>query len=205
MRRLPLVVEQGLASIRLAKTRLAHTLSQRVGIENITCHRGCTHCCHYPVTVSLWEGISLYRALQREGLWRAQLKANLEHHAGLTFGTAPEVWLMAGIACPLLDGALCSVYASRPFRCRSTVSTRDPDLCRPVHFGRETFEDVARESMEFDGLERRASRASRDHVRGLDEHVPLSVAVLIGYQLVEEQIELDEIALTLLRMLNRSS
>jgi Fe-S-cluster containining protein len=191
--------------MRLAKTRLADSLLQRVGIENITCHKGCTHCCYYPVTISLWEGISLYRVLQREGLWRAQLKTGLEHHAGLTFGTAPEVWLMAGIACPLLDGALCSVYGSRPFRCRSTVSTRDPELCRSVYFGRGTFEDTAHESAEFDRLEHRASRASRDHVRGLEEHVPLSVAVLIGYQLVEEQIELDEIALTLLRMLNRSS
>jgi Fe-S-cluster containining protein len=205
VRRLPLVVEQGLASTRLAKTRLGDALAQRVGIENITCHRGCSHCCHYPMAISLFEGMSLYRALLRDGLWRQQLKASLEHHAGLTFGTAPEIWLMASIPCPLLAGGLCSVYSSRPFRCRATLSTKDPDLCRPAYFGRDTFEDVASETTEFDGHEQQASRASRDHARGLHERVPLSVAVLIGRQLVEEEIGFDEVALTLLRMLSRSS
>ena len=204
MRRLPLTVEQGLASTRLAKTRLTEVIALRVGIENITCHKGCSHCCHYPVTISLWEGISLYRALRREGLWHPQLKSSLERHAGLTFGTAPEIWLMAGIPCPMLDGGRCSVYASRPFRCRATVSTRDPDRCRPVYFQPGTFEDVTPETTEFDSLEHRVSRASRDHARGLHERVPLSVAILMGYQLVEELIQLDEIALTLLRMLSRS-
>lgn len=205
MRRLPLVVEQGLAANRLAKTRIADALELRVGIENITCHRGCHHCCTYPITISLLEGISLYRVLQRDGLWRSQLKVSLEWHAGLTFGTAPEVWLMSGIACPLLDNGMCAVYASRPFRCRATVSAKDPDLCRAVHFGPGTFEDVARETAEFDSIEEKVSRASRDVARGLHEHVPLSVAVLIGYQLVEELIDFDEVALTLLRMLSRTA
>lgn len=201
MRRLPLVVEQGLASTRLSKVRLADAIALRVGIENITCHKGCHHCCHYPLTISLWEGILVYRVLRRDGLWRPPLKAALERHARLTFGTAPEIWLMAGIPCPLLEDARCSVYASRPFRCRVTVSTRDPDLCRPVHFGPGTFEDVTPETTEFHNLEHRISRASRDHVRGLHERVPLSVAILVGFKLVEELIDLDEIALTLLRML----
>lgn len=205
VRRLPLAVEQGVASTRLAKSRLTDAMALRIGIENITCHRGCNHCCSYPVTISLFEGISLYRTLVRDGTWRPALKASLERHAGLTFGTAPEIWLMAGIPCPLLDGSLCSVYASRPFRCRATFSIRDPDLCRPVYFGPGTFEDVEAESREFDALEQKMSRASRDHARGLHERVPLSVAVLVGQQLVDELIGFDEVALTLLKMLSRAT
>lgn len=198
-------MEQGLASCRLAKSRLAVSFAMKVGLENITCHKGCNHCCHYPVTISIWEGISLYRVLQQDGLWRSQLKTSLERHAHLTFGAAPEIWLMAAIPCPLLVDGLCSVYYSRPFRCRVTSSTKDPDMCRSVYFGPETFENTQRETAEFSEAERRASKASRDHVRGLDEHVPLSVAILLGCQIVEEEIQLEEIPLTLLKMLSRST
>lgn len=200
-----MVVEQGLASTSLAKSRLSDSFALKLGLDDITCRRGCSHCCYYPVTISIWEGVSLYRALKREGIWKRQFKASLEHHARLTFGTAPETWLMAGIPCPLLVDGMCSAYASRPFRCRVTTSTKDPDRCRSVYFGPETFESNQMESAEFAGVERRASRASRDHCRGLDARVPLSVAVLVGYQIVEEVIQLDEVTLTLLRMLGQSA
>lgn len=204
VRRLPLAIEKGLAAARLAKSRLTDGFVQDVGVENVTCHKRCTHCCHYPVTISLWEGISLYRALQREGLWRATLKASLERHAGLTFGTAPEIWLMSEIPCPLLADGLCIIYSNRPFRCRATLSTQDPDLCRPAYFGPATFADSSQVTSEFEAVEQRSARASRDDARGLDAHVPLSVAVLVAHQLIEGIIELDEIALTFLRILSRS-
>lgn len=205
MRRLPLVVERGLASTRLAKTQLSHALQVRVGHENITCRQGCNHCCHYPLTISLWEGLGLYQGLRREGLWRPSLKASLERHAALTFETAPEVWLMATIPCPLLDEGRCAAYQDRPFACRATLSTRDPDLCRGVYFGPGTFEDVSRERAAFEALEHQASRAARDQVRGLDQHVPISVAVLIGYQVMEDVIPLEDVPAALLRLARRSS
>lgn len=202
LRRLPLVVEQGVASTRLARAKLADSFSLRVGIENINCRKGCHHCCRYPVVISILEGISLYRALQRTGLWRSQLKADLEKHTSLTFGVAPEVWLMSDIACPLLVEGACSVYVDRPMQCRVTASTSDPDRCRSVYFGSDTFADNKPELAQFAAVEHREARSSRDHARGLDQRVPLSVAVLLGHLVVEGTIDFGEIPLTLLRFLH---
>lgn len=205
MRHLPLAVGQGLASTRLAKHRLADSFTARIGLDNTTCRKGCQHCCHYPLSISVWEGLSLYQALKEEGLWRPPLKLALERHSALTFGTAPEVWLLAGIPCPLLFEGTCSSYPHRPLRCRVTVSTRDPDLCRAVYFGPHTFESNQEELSEFETVEQRAGKASRDFVRGMDQHVPLSTAVLIGHQIAEEEIALEEVPRTLLSFLGQAS
>jgi hypothetical protein len=129
----------------------------------------------------------------------------MERHSSLTFGTAPEVWLLSAIPCPLLVGNLCIAHDHRPFRCRVTASSRDPELCRPVNFHPQTFEDNRWEDAEFRSVEEGAARDCRDFVRGLDERVPLSTAVLMGYRIVEEIIPLEEVPLTLLRMLGESS
>jgi len=200
-RRLPLVVERGLASTRLAKATLSETFALKVGLDSTTCRKGCSHCCSYPVAISLWEGLTLYEGLKADGLWTTDLRLELERHSRLTFGTAPEIWLMAAIPCPLLVSNLCTAHEHRPFRCRVTASSRDPALCRAVHFHALTFEDNQREDTEFREVEERAARASRQYVRGMSERVPLSTAVLIGHRVVEELITLEEIPLTLLRLL----
>lgn len=202
--RLPIVVERGLASTRLANASLSSAFALKVGLDDTTCRKGCTHCCSYPLTISLWEGLSLYQALKARGLWRSSLKDELDRHSSLTFGTAPEVWMLAGIACPLLAGELCIAYEHRPFRCRVTVSRRDPDLCRPVHFGQGTFVDNQLEASDFEAVERQASRASREHVRGMEQRVPLSTAVLVGHQIAEGLITLEAVPVTLLRLLGKS-
>lgn len=204
-RRLPLVVEQGLASTRLAKAALAEAFILKVGIDNTTCRKGCAHCCYYPLTLSLWEGITVYQGLKATGSWTSEIKQRLEHHSSLTFGTAPEVWLLSSIPCPLLEDNLCIAHDHRPFRCRVTASSRDPDLCRPVRFGPDTFEDNRWEDTEFRAVEAAAARDCRDYVRGLDERVPLSTAVLVGYGVVEETIPLDDVPRTLLQMLGKDS
>lgn len=200
-RRLPLVVEQGLASTRLAKASLAESFALKVGLDNTTCRKGCAHCCYYPLTISLWEGITLYEGLRADGLWTSDLKAEMAHHSALTFGTAPEVWLLSATPCPLLVGNLCTAHDHRPFRCRVTASSRDPELCRGVHYNPTTFEDRQWEDVEFKAVEHQAARDCREYVRGLDERVPLSTAVLVAHQLVEATIALQEIPVALLRLL----
>jgi Fe-S-cluster containining protein len=201
-RRLPLVVEQGLASTRLAKAALSESFALKVGLDNTTCRQGCAHCCYYPVTISLWEGITVYLGLKADGLWTSELRQRCERHTSLTFGTAPEVWLLASIPCPLLADNLCISHDHRPLRCRMTASSQDPELCRPVHFNSLTFEDNRWEDTEFRAIEARAARDSRDHVRGMDERVPLSTAILMGHRIVEEIIPLEEVPITLMRLLS---
>lgn len=201
-RRLPLVVEQGLASTRLAKAALSESFALKVGLDNTTCRKGCAHCCHYPVTISLWEGITVYQGLKAEGLWTSEFRQKCEKHSSLTFGTAPEIWLLASIGCPLLADNLCVSHAHRPLRCRMTASNRDPALCRPVHFNQSTFLDNRWEDTEFRAIEARAARDSRDHVRGMDERVPISTAVLMGHRVVEGIVPLEEVPIVLLRLLS---
>lgn len=177
---------------------------QRVGWDGVTCRKGCTHCCHYPLAISLWEGISIYQALKEEGQWRPPLKASLEHHSGQTLGASAEIWLLAAIPCPLLADGMCTVYAHRPFRCRVTTSSRNPDLCRPASFGPDTFIDNQPERLEFALVEQRAAKTSRDHVRAMNQQLPVSTAVLLAQQLVEGIIPLAQIPSTLLRLLERS-
>lgn len=203
MKRLPIVVEQGLATTRLARERLGNAFVLRVGLDRLTCRRGCTHCCHYPLTISLSEGLLLYRALKERDQWHAQLKRDLERHSGLTFGTAPEAWLLAEIPCPLLVEQRCSAYEQRPFRCRTTVSTRDPDLCRTVYFAAHTFEDARVERVEFEATEIRSAKAIREHIRGLEQHVPLSTAVLVGHQIDEGLLAPEDLPQALLRLLSQ--
>lgn len=201
-RRLPLVVEQGLASTRLAKAVLSESFALKVGLDNTTCRKGCAHCCHYPVTISLWEGITVYQGLKAEGLWTSEFRQRCEKHSHLTFGTAPEIWLLASIPCPLLTDNLCVAHVHRPLRCRMTASSRDPSLCRPVNFNALTFEDNRWEDNEFREIEGRAARDCRDQVRSLDERVPLSTAVLMGHQIVEQLVPLEEVPIALLELLN---
>lgn len=203
-RRLPLVVEQGLASTRLAKAALSESFVLKIGIDNTTCRKGCAYCCYYPLTISLWEGVTVYQGLKADGLWTSELRQELERHSSLTFGTAPEVWLLSSIPCPLLVGNLCAAHDHRPFRCRVTASSRDPELCRPVHYQPLTFEDNRWEDAEFRAVEESAARDCRDYVRGMEERVPLSTAVLVGHRMVEETIPLEEVPLTLLKLLGGS-
>ena len=200
-RRLPLVMEQGIASTRLAKASISESFALEVGLDSTTCRKGCAHCCHYPVTISLWEGLALYQGLKADGLWTSQLREQVERHSSLSFGTAPEVWLLASLPCPLLAGNLCIGYDHRPLRCRLTVSNHDPEYCRPVHFDAQTFVNTERESDEFRAIEHSAARECRDEVRGVDEHVPVSTALLVSHRIIEGRISLREVPLTLLRLL----
>lgn len=195
-RRLTVVLEQGLAAVRLNRTRAAGALLLRIGLDETTCRMGCTHCCHYPVRISILEGIVLYRALQTKNLWNSDLKHALQEHSKRTFEVAPEVWLLAGIACPLLAEGQCTAYDARPFSCRMTFSTRDPDRCRSVYFGSGTFVDHRAESAAFEHVLRLAAKGAQSRL--LQEAVPISTAILLGRHVVECGAESEDLDRSLL-------
>jgi len=81
------------------------------------CRRGCDHCCHLPVGVTLGEALRLADAVRAE----ASLAARV---ATAATATAARTWLgLVGEPCPLLVDGACAVHAARPLPCRSLAST----------------------------------------------------------------------------------
>lgn len=135
--KLPAKVERAVADVRARKLGLADEFERalRGAVSEvktaIMCQAGCSHCCLYPIYVSVLEAIPTYRHLRNAGQWTPALRKKLKAHADMTLALAPEVWLLSLIACPLLDGGSCTVYLTRPLTCRVTYSTGDPLRCHP--------------------------------------------------------------------------
>ncbi|BCR04714.1 zinc/iron-chelating domain-containing protein [Desulfuromonas versatilis] len=104
----------------------------------IWCARGCRGCCNLAVNATFSEAL-----LAAEVLTAAQ-DASLGEHVERLRQMLPEAGDLKSYLrlhrrkvgfCPFLteDGA-CGIYASRPFSCRSLLSTRNSDWCA-VDFG----------------------------------------------------------------------
>jgi Fe-S-cluster containining protein len=190
-RHLPIVVEQGLATIRINRTRAATQLFYRIGMDAVTCRKGCNHCCYYPVRISIFEGVLLYRELQTNQLWNGSLKLALERHSKQTYELASEVWLMSNIPCPLLSDNRCTAYGARPFVCRMTVSVGDPDRCRPAQFSTDSFVQHSAEAAAFNDEVFWAARSAQSRLMHLP--LPISTAVLLGRYVVESGVGIDDL------------
>lgn len=131
------------------------------GGREVTCHRGCSHCCHLLVEVSWEEAQELARWIVRQTPERqAKFQAAVKRAAreakqffmsrkatrryaepvreGLHF---PEYlfnryFLDKARPCPFLDGGACAAYEARPTPCRLHVVTSAPELC-----SREVIDD----------------------------------------------------------------
>jgi hypothetical protein len=96
------------------------------------CRRGCSHCCHIPVSITSAEARVIGAATGKA----------VAAPAGLTCGdldlSKVRPWEVQqrrfiGQPCPFLSGSECSIYDSRPFACRVHVSLDDDAfLCRLV-------------------------------------------------------------------------
>lgn len=92
------------------------TLSEQLRarfLRQLNCQLGCTGCCHQHLTLSQVEADFVAAAVrQLPGEVQTRVAA-----AAAKLKAAPE----AGepLACPLLDGAGCAIYRSRPVICRT--------------------------------------------------------------------------------------
>jgi len=84
--------------------------------KEIACRGGCTHCCHLFVSATAPEIFLLARSIDEAAKQRL-LATNRQTHP-----MSIEERLRAIVPCPILDGGLCSAYATRPTSCRSTTS-----------------------------------------------------------------------------------
>jgi hypothetical protein len=90
------------------------------------CKKGCSHCCHYEITVSIVEVEYIKRNIKIKGKIRSQ----------------------RGKACPFLRQGICSIYPYRPFLCRRLLSLADSerwckeDICNKFNFPLISFSEV---------------------------------------------------------------
>lgn len=190
-RRLPLLTEQALHAVRAEKTKKGETFRESIEDKDldVTCRKGCSHCCRHPIMISVLEGAIIYYWLRNNGKWTSTLKLQLDNHAKTVVGLPPETWTLINIPCPLLEDDLCIAYKSRPFLCQTTYSVGLPDLCRPEQFSvRTPLVPRIEELLNFQKLEKSFydSSESRYHV------VPLSLAVLLGEQLATGKIDFSD-------------
>lgn len=154
----------------------------------VSCKKGCSACCYYPVMVSILEALVIYRGLLKHRMWTSTLKAKFEESANKVRGLNLEVWFLSHIACPLLDeeSKTCTAYKQRPFSCRTVFSRSDPALCDPATSGghpplldrKQVVSEVGQEE----------SRLMRKHQLGRIV-LPLSVAVLLAEKLDKGEID----------------
>lgn len=186
---LPVMVNRTLGEANASRLLDAESFEKRVRKNgNVTCSKGCAHCCHYPITISILEGITLYQWLREHQLWTSKLREKFEQASTETWDLAPEVWLLSMIPCPLLsEENRCTAYEARPFLCRTMFSRTDPYLCHPHRIEGST---VPREvDVELFWVSEKAFLRRHDL-----RHVPLpiSTAVLIGEKVVNGEVRLEE-------------
>jgi Fe-S-cluster containining protein len=98
------------------------------------CAKGCSHCCHIPLTISGKEAQMISRAT---GLAAMKSPRNavpvqdLVDDDSVTSASARLHHWQTGMACPFLTDDACSIYEVRPLACRVLFNLDDDDLlCR---------------------------------------------------------------------------
>ncbi len=101
--------------------------------EPLACKKGCGHCCHQLVALSMVEALAIYDVikddpwkLQRVARWSAE-QADLIMSQGVTEAT----WFRRGTRCMFLgDDSTCGIYETRPVACRTLTALGSSDHCR---------------------------------------------------------------------------
>lgn len=137
---------QGLPRFEAALDRFFEAVLQANRDRPVTCHAGCSHCCHQWVhDVAPFEIDRLGRWIDDRGL-RAPLRPALERRHAAYRTLEAEVYAEAAIEDPEAEIAVrylalrfpcvfltpdgrCGVYAIRPYVCRTFFSLSSPEFC----------------------------------------------------------------------------
>lgn len=92
--------------------------------SQIKCKKGCSFCCHIPVTISEAEAdfIGYYSKKNNIRISKKYLKKQLRIPES-------EIYLSPVSACVFLKDKICSIYPARPLNCRKYLVFSDPLLC----------------------------------------------------------------------------
>lgn len=194
-RRLPVLVEHAISAVDAQRQDIAERFVTKVTREAhdrkraISCSQGCDGCCHHPISISVAEGVLLYRHLQKVGVYD-DLRESLQETSDAQVGLSFRVWMLRNMACPLLDGERrCRAYAARPMVCRTAIATSDPYYCHPHRLGESTeMPDRTEPLMQFFEAQDRILKGQRIS----STTVPLATAVLLAEKICEGEIEIGE-------------
>lgn len=195
-RHLPILVENSISQIGVLKTSLMAEFNQKVRMDSrvsggtITCTPGCAWCCYHPVSISVFEGILLYRWLNTHGKWTSKLKENLKRAADTQFGLTSEVWLKSLIPCVLLGSDnKCTAYSARPLICQAYYAVSDPHYCHPHRLSRSLTTLVPRDQVvgKFHSEQETIHRKHKLQIITL----PIGASLLIAEKLCTEEIDID--------------
>ena len=197
MIKLPVVTEQAIMASQVAARDISAEFEANLAARGAiaSCKKGCTNCCYYPVYISVLEGAYIYQWLIKHQLWSSKILVDLQKHSAFVKNLKTEVWMLSGIACPLLREGLCSVHKVRPFSCRIAFSEGDPKYCHPQRLDLAT------------GMVSKASWLEKYQASEQETHkaqqapyfkIPLSDAILQGKRLIEGEITLQEAYLCLI-------
>lgn len=195
-RHLPLLVERSVAEAQASRILAAEQFETKVLKDGaVSCSAGCSNCCYYPLSISILEGLSIYRWLLKHHLWTTKLQMKLQETDKKTWDLSPDIWLLSKIPCPLLDEKKqCSAYEARPFLCRTMYSRGDPHYCDPHRFGMNT---TIRREAEVDTIWTAEKAILRKHsLRQV--LIPFSSAILLAEKIVNGEIEIEDTNTTLL-------
>lgn len=189
-RHLPLLADRSVAEAQANRILAAERFETKVLEEGaVSCAPGCSHCCYYPLSVTILEGISIYQWLQEHRLWTAKLRATLEQTKDQTWDLAPEVWLLSMIPCPLLsENRRCLAYEARPFLCRTMYSRSDPYYCHPHRIGAGA---IINRSDEIEAVWSAEKTILKKH-QLRQVLIPLSAAVLLGERISKGEVEIED-------------
>jgi len=194
-RKLPLYAERALGQLHATRGYTVTEFEKQFRANfAVSCKPGCAHCCHYPLYITVAEGLILYRYLASKGRLTGALRKRLAEHADVTAFIDPAVWMRSAIPCPLLDDKKhCVGYEGRPQACRMTFSAGDPDKCDPQAYDpseQGSTREIARASAAFEDKLLRAHGIS-------PIRIPVSRALQIAERVLSGELALNRIELTL--------
>ena len=100
--------------------------NRRLHPGRIQCRAGCSDCCHQLFQITEIEAVEVSRGvglLPEEARQRLQAKARVYLTERASIRVEPAAWGSlpppgARLACPALEGGVCSIYEHRPLICR---------------------------------------------------------------------------------------
>lgn len=202
-RKLPLLVERTVAEIAATRERISSEFETSLrgivaeGGPSITCRKGCNNCCHHPTTVTIAEGLLIYRWLTSHGRWSPSMRKLAQETSDALLGLSYAVWLLSAQPCMFLDkDGACSIYPVRPMQCRTTFSIDVEEKCHPHGLRPGTILMRAEPLDEFNRIEARAlKRAGTGHWQ-----VPIATAVLFAEKLDTGALDVEQLEQQLMRL-----
>lgn len=109
--------------------------------ETVPCKAGCSSCCRYLIPLSVVEALRLAEELSTMPAQNRKAFALAFNRAGRRINAAgrpptergleavSDWYANLGLACPLLQDDLCSIYHARPLACREFMVTFAAELC----------------------------------------------------------------------------